>query len=314
MRGDALEPGEFYSLLRGWWSPMHVSLLIDACKKHLSEGWDLCNKYLWNRILEWFVQSCYASTNTMDDVDRGIMNVLANLTRRAISDGLDIHCDLVIPYQPDYRMEPALQRLFKFCRDEDETLFCCHHWTEMLHQAGVDVDIYLEREIRTIEASWNPHLWGSAYLRELKVENYMGRNLPIWFKSFTATAAPELFSEFPHLASWDSCGNIIPGRHTPGDIYRMADGPKPHQGWKQVLQVGGGIVHPPLERWSLNWHRPPRPLDEEGKKMVEGLAYACDLMESRFERKRLKKLRKAGYMREFAPLRFKERIPGTWVE
>ncbi|KAM0436083.1 hypothetical protein ACHAPT_002975 [Fusarium lateritium] len=154
----------------------------------------------------------------------------------------------------------------------------------------------------------------SAYSREFKVENYMGRNLPAWATSFATSAAPELFSEFPHLVSEMSFDNIIPGKEFVGDIYRMENGIQPHRGWKQVLQIGDGVVRPPLERWSLNWHRPPRPLNEEGRKMVEGLAYACDLMESRFERRRLKKLHKAGYMREFAPLRFKERIPGTWVE
>lgn len=312
MRGDALEPSEFYALLQGWSSPTHMGFLVDTCKQHFPGEWEPFNRYLWNHIFHSFKQACYHSIVTME-VDRDTMGGLADLTRQVISDGLDVHCSMTIHGQPRLELDSALQRLVNLGRQED-TLFYCHQWAEMLYQAGVDVDIYLEREIQAIGAAWDPYLGEGAYVRELKVEKYMGRNLPTWVMSFAATDAPELFSEFPHLISWDSFGYIIPGKKTPGDIYHMPDGPKPHQGWKQVLQVSGGVVRPPLERWSLNWHRPPRPLDEEGRKMVEGLAYACDLMESRFERKRLKKLRKAGYMREFAPLRFKERIPGTWVE
>ncbi|RSL71171.1 hypothetical protein CEP54_001488 [Fusarium duplospermum] len=314
MRGDALEPREFYALLQGWSSLTHIGFLVDACKQHLLEEWEPFNRYLWKHIYECFRRICNISINDMQGVDMDTMGGLADLTRRAISDGLDVHCGIpyfALPYLPK---ESALQRLVNFGTDEDNTLFFCYQWVEMLHQAGVDVDIYLEREIPAISMAWSPGRWEDTYLRELKVEKYMGRNLPTLVTSFATTAAPELFSEFPHLVSWGSFGYIIPGKERPGDIYLMSDGPKPHQGWKQLLWVAGGIVRPPLERWSLNWHLPPRPLDEEGRKMVEGLAYACDLMESRFERKRLKKLRKAGHMREFAPLRFKERIPGTWVE
>ncbi|RSL76523.1 hypothetical protein CEP51_009887 [Fusarium floridanum] len=314
MRGDALEPREFYALLQGWLSPTHIGFLVDACKQHLLEEWELFNKYLWKHIYECFRRICNISINNMQDVDMDIMGGLADLTRRAISDGLDVHCGIPYPALPYLPKESALQRLINFGADEDNTLFFCYEWVEMLHQAGVDVDSYPEREIPAISTAWSSGLWQEAYLRELKVEKYMGRSLPTWVTSFAATAAPELFSEFPRLVSLDSVGYIIPGKKSPGDIYRMAGGLKPHQGWKQVMWIGGGVVHPPLERWSLNWHLPPRPLNEEGRKMVEGLAYACDLVESRFERKRLKKLRKAGYMREFAPLRFKERIPGTWVE
>ncbi|WAO92863.1 Helo-like-N domain-containing protein [Fusarium falciforme] len=314
MRGDTLEPGEFSILLDSCSSSMHKSFLVDTCKQHFPGEWESFNGYLWNHIFHSFKQACYHSIVTMEEVDRDTIDGLADLTRQAISDGLDIHCSMPIHGQPRLGLDSALQRLVDFGLQEDDTLFYCHQWAEMLCQAGVDVDIYLEREMQAIGAAWDPYLWEGAYVRELKVKKYMGRNLPTWVMSFAATDAPELFSEFPHLVSLDSFGYIIPGKKTPGDVYHMPDGPKPHQGWKQVLQVPGGVVRPPLERWSLNWHRPPRPLDEEGRKMVEGLAYACDLMESRFERKRLKKLRKAGYMREFAPLRFKERIPGTWVE
>ncbi|UPK94547.1 hypothetical protein LCI18_005482 [Fusarium solani-melongenae] len=314
MRGDALEPGEFEILLDSCWSSMHKSFLVDTCKQHFPGEWESFNRYLWNDIFHSFRLACDHSIITMEEVDRDTMGGLADLTRQAISDGLDIHCSMTTHKMPLLELGSALRRLVNFSLQEDDTLFYCHQWAEMLYQAGVDVDVYLEREIQALSAAWDPYLREGACVRELKVEKYMGRNLPTWAMSFAATDAPELFSEFPHLTTWDSFGNIIPGRKTPGDIYRMEDGPKPHQGWKQVLQLSGGVVRPPLERWSLNWHRPPRPLDEEGRKLVEGLAYACDLMESRFERKRLKKLRKAGYMREFAPLRFKERIPGTWVE
>ncbi|KAH7258232.1 hypothetical protein MRS44_010250 [Fusarium solani] len=313
MRGDALEPSEFYALLQGWWSPTLMGFLVDTCKQHFPGEWEPFNRYLWNHIFCCFEKACDHSIITIQEVDRDIMVEFADLTRQVISDGLDIHCNMTHELSV-HRLNSALQCLVDSGAGEDETLFYCHQWVEMLHQAGVDVDIYLEREIQALRAAWDSNVEGEAYIRELKVEEYMGRSLPTWVMSFAATDAPELFSEFPHLTSWDSFGYIIPGKKSPGDIYRMADGPKPHQGWKQVLQVSGGVVHPPLERWSLNWHRPPRPLDEEGRKLVEGLSYACDLMESRFERKRLKMLRKAGYMREFAPLRFKERIPGTWVE
>ncbi|KAI8660549.1 Helo-like-N domain-containing protein [Fusarium keratoplasticum] len=312
MRGDALEPSEFYALLQGWSSPTHMGFLVDTCKQLFPGEWEPFNRYLWNHIFRSFEKVCDHSILTTQEVDRDVMVGLAGLTRQVISDGLDIHCNMTFHELSVHGLKSALQSLVDY--GGRKTLFYCHQWVEMLHQAGVDVDIYLEREIQAISAAWDSHFEDEAYIRELKVEEYMGRNLPTWVMSFAATDAPELFSEFPHLVSWNSFGYIIPGKKTPGDIYHMPDEPKPHQGWKQVLQVSGGVVRPPLERWSLNWHRPPRPLDEEGRKMVEGLAYACDLMESRFERKRLKKLRKAGYMREFAPLRFKERIPGTWVE
>lgn len=314
MRGDALEPGEFSILLNGCSLQIHKRFLVDTCKQHFSGEWEPFNRYIWNHIFSSFKRACVHSVATVEEFDKEAMGSLADLTRQAISDGLDIHCSLTIHGQPRLGLDSALENLVNFGPQKDDTVFFCHQWAEMLCQAGVDVDTYLEREMQALSAACDPYLWEGAYVRELKVEKYMGRNLPTWVMSFAATDAPELFSEFPHLVAWDSFGNIIPGRKTPGDIHRMVDGPKPHQDWKQVLQVGGGVIHPPLERWSLNWYRPPRPLDEEGRKMVEGLAYACDLMESRFERKRLKKLRKAGYMRELAPLRFKERIPGTWVE
>ncbi|KAI8715475.1 Helo-like-N domain-containing protein [Fusarium sp. LHS14.1] len=313
MRGESLEPDEFSDLLRGW-PPKHESFLIDTCKQHFPGEWEPFNKCLWSHIWISFQSTCNLSIVNMKEVDKDAMVRLADLTRQAVSDGLDIHCSLTFRGQPRLGLDSALLRLANYPLPEDDALFYCHQWVEMLHRAGIDVDVYLEREIQALREAWDPYLWEGAYMREFNVVKNMGRNLPTWVMSFAATDAPELFSEFPHLVSWDSFGDIIPGKETPGDIYRIADGPKPHQGWKQVLQIRGGIIRAPLERWSLNWHQPPRPLDEEGRKMVEGLAYACDLMESRFERKRLKKLRKAGYMREFAPLRFKERIPGTWVE
>ncbi|KAF5005345.1 hypothetical protein FDECE_8203 [Fusarium decemcellulare] len=299
-RGDELTPTEFHALISRPFVAIHVEFCVKACKEYFSEEWEPFNRCLRTRI----VDACAFLPLQEDFSDS---DGWVSLIRQTIADGLDVHSKLPWHDQTDGEGLSALQELLYFTLSVEHGLRRAHRWVEMLQKAGVDVDRYLEQEIRDTALIWDELravLEHSSYLREFTVREYRGRKFPSWTTSYAASAAPELFTEFPHLVNWEAYG----------DIYVRPGSPEPHQAWKPPLQVGGGIVRAPLERLCLSLYRYPEPWTEEDRRIVEGLAYACDLMESRFERKRQKKLRKVGYLREFGALKLKGRIPGAWVD
>ncbi|KAF4462360.1 hypothetical protein FALBO_10830 [Fusarium albosuccineum] len=300
-RGDEFTPTEFHALISRSFVAIHVEFCVKEFKECFSEEWEPFNRYLWARIVN-VCSSVEFQFHPLSDKDGWV-----SLIRQTIADGLNVHSKFSWPGQADEEGLSALQHLLCCTIFVEGGLRKTHEWVEMLQKAGVDVDRYLEQETRDTALIWdklrgNPE--DSGYLREFTVREYRGRKLPSWTTSYAASAAPELFTEFPHLVDWESHGYI----------YVNPGSPEPHQAWKHPLQVYGGIVRAPLERWSLDWRRPPEPWTEEYRRAVKELAYACDLMESRFERKQQKKLRKVGYLRDFGALKLKGRIPGAWVD
>lgn len=322
LRKDCLAPFEFKTLLDGIYDVDYINWCVDACKVYVSSHWAPFNLLVWEHILQWFLRRCEYRQETCDT--RG----WAHIVRQAILAGIDIHNST---WETNVHLSGGLSALHHILHRTDTTnnaLENVQDWIDMLEEAGVDIRHYLQVEIEHCNSTWDEGspwldsygIWWhgpeTLYKRQFVVKESRGRRLPCWIEvSSDSCQARELFAEFPHLKQKSSFGVRYP----------QYDVTEQHLAWKypnlkaQFDPTDCSLfpsypVYPPLDRKEpayLRQQLPSSRIYEWAQKQLAGLDRACDLMESRFERRQARKMRKLGYLKR---LKTQNQIPGAWVE
>ncbi|KAL6412620.1 hypothetical protein AUP68_03824 [Ilyonectria robusta] len=328
LRKDCLAPFELKILLDGIYDVEYINCCVDACKVYVSSHWAPFNLMVWQHTLQGFLRRCEYRQEPYDT--RG----WAQIIQQAMVAGLDIHN---ITWTRKHYLSEGLSALHHILHRSDTTnnvLENLQDWIDMLEGAGVDVQHYLQVEIEHCNSTWDEGsrwldsvgMWWhgpeTLFKRQFIVRESRGRQLPCWIEVYSdSCAARELFTEFPQLKQKSSFGLRFP----------QEDVTERHLAWKYPIWGAEPIwraeydrnergllpsypVYPPLDRNERAFLRSVLPSDREYKwaqEQLAGLDRACDLMESRFERKQARKMRKSGGLKR---LKFKTRMPGAWVE
>lgn len=320
LRKDCLAPFELKILLDGIYDVEYINCCVDACKVYVSSHWAPFNLMVWEHTLQGFLRRCEYRQEPYDT--RG----WAQIIQQAILAGLDIHNITWARYITGGRS--ALHHILHRTDTTENALENAQDWIDILEQAGVDVQHYLQVEIEHCNSTWDEgspwldrggiwlHGRETLYKRRFVVKESRGRRLPCWIEvNSDSCQARELFAEFPHLRQKSSFGS----RHPQDDVTEQ------HLAWKDPIWkarpghsdrslLPSYPVYPPLNRNEPAYLGQQLPLSRIygwSQEQLAGLDRACDLMESRFERRQARKMRKSGGLKR---LKFKTRMPGAWVE
>ncbi|KAF4471009.1 hypothetical protein FALBO_2081 [Fusarium albosuccineum] len=261
------------------------------------------NLCVWAHVVQTFLAQTYPT-----DWRRFQHHLWVPVVREALSRGVDIHTT-AWPGSSAFKGSSALQRIFSSTDDPDTALELVDSWIDLLEQAGLETQRYLEIETERCASlldSRSHRKPPGPYHVSFIVREQRGRRLPYWTETIDeACPVRELFTEFPHFKQ------AYAYKPMPKIIKEM------HRGWK-TLNAGGYAkdiepwpVFLALRRSYLDDMRSWRTITEEGRLLIEGLDRACDLMESRFERNQMRKLRKAGYTGKRV---VNSVMPGAWVD
>ena len=186
-------------------------------------------------------------------------------------------------------------------------------WIALMEQSGVDVSKYLEVENLHCATTWNnfqPHTYDwPGCGREFYPIMVGDKVLPCWrFSVDESSPIRELFMEFPYV-----CTHGLPEYYYTNFPQNHED---QHQAWKDVENMlwdeNDWIIRPPLAGHEYGHRLVHSCTNEERAKLKESLQLAHSLMESRFNRRQMKKLRKARCAdKEFTP---RKPMPGTWYD
>ncbi|KAH6971599.1 hypothetical protein BKA56DRAFT_594609 [Ilyonectria sp. MPI-CAGE-AT-0026] len=320
LRQDCLAPFELKILLDGIYDVGYINCCVDACKVYVSSHWAPFNLMVWEHAVQGFLRRCEYRQETYDT--RG----WAQIIQQAILAGLDIHhCTWARHLRGGLS---ALRHILHRTDTTDNALENVQDWIDMLEEAGVDIQHYLQVEIEHCNSTWDEsspwldsdRIWWHGpemlFKRQFIVKESRGRRLPCWIEVYSdSCTVREVFMEFPHLKQKSSFGL----RHPQDDVTEQ------HLAWKfPIWKARPGHndrsllpsypVYPPLDRNEpayLEQHVRPSRIYHWSQEQLAGLDRACDLMESRFERRQARKMRKSGGLKR---LKLKTRMPGAWVE
>ncbi|KAJ3543936.1 hypothetical protein NM208_g3310 [Fusarium decemcellulare] len=234
------------------------------------------------------------------------------VVRDVLSRGIDIHTTTRPAISFFFKGLSALQRIFGSTDDPDTALQLVASWIDLLEQAGLETQHYLDVEIErcaSLLEAWSRKKAPGLYHVSFIVRELNGRRLPYWTETIDGTCpVRELLTEFPYFKLTES----IWFRRCPPFVYKEV-----HRAWKGPTSAIDfrGIelwpVFPPLRRNDLDHWKSHLVISRRKQMQIEGLGRACDLMESRFERNQMRKLRKAGYRGKRV---VNSVMPGTWVD
>ncbi|KAI8653487.1 Helo-like-N domain-containing protein [Fusarium keratoplasticum] len=150
LRGDALTPGEFSTMLIAISSPARdVKTYVDYCKQRLSDRWKPFNLCLYSYLVStfelWHNSQRY---NILDDWAPILIDVLSN--------GVDIHTKTWLDERQLKELEglSAVHRILASADSSQMAMERCRLWLDLLERVGVDIEQYLDVEIEHCTATW----------------------------------------------------------------------------------------------------------------------------------------------------------------
>ncbi|KPM42456.1 hypothetical protein AK830_g4084 [Neonectria ditissima] len=244
----------------------------------------------------------------------------AFIITQAVSRGLDVHTTLWPQSLVRNSGFSALYIILEHADTTKKALDEVQAWLKLLEKAGIEIQHYLEVEIQHCASSWGKRQspqWikhETLYSREFAVQESGGRWLPCLIEKIAdSCSVRELFTEFPHLKQESSFGfrhvKTRPGTTQMHLAWKMPKWKAKYCDPGETSDVPSYPFYPPLDRGLYYRPRANEPSFDRAK--WAGLDRACDLMDSRFERKQAKRRYKAGYTKR---LEFQSRMPGAWVD
>ncbi|KAH7146329.1 hypothetical protein EDB81DRAFT_487913 [Dactylonectria macrodidyma] len=312
IRREFITPLEFQTLLGSTYDTDFIRECVHACKSGVSLNWAPFNCEVFKMALDAFKKRDDPSIGAYD------LKGWAQIIKDVLLNGLDIHSTNWASTTGFESRDSAFSRIIRSTDTSANALVNAEAWVHVLELAGVDIEEYLQVEIEQCASIWDEsasycgwHGPDVVYKRRFVVQESRGRRLPCWVEVFPDSCSTrDVFVEFPHLRQESSFGRrwLLPSS-TGG-----------HLAWKCPVWISTYAmmdtssepsypVYPPLDRRNSCYFGNRVNFQESWQARLAGLNHACDLMESRFERKQAKKRRKAGGMKA---LKLKGRIPGAW--
>ncbi|KAH6987222.1 hypothetical protein EDB80DRAFT_898466 [Ilyonectria destructans] len=309
-RKDSLTASEFRYLLKTNEHPDPTKHCIEAYKRYFSDNWILFGNDVWNNVVMHFITSVYFEEIAFDT------KTSVYLVTELIGHGFDIHSKAWAGIGDFFNGLTALQGIMKYLDNPSDELWIVQSWVHFLDRCGVDIQRYLTIEIEHFTSSWAEDAkfnWSGLYTPQFVIQEFQGRKLPCWVMTCDQSCStPDLVAEFPHLTYGSPNNDWLDW----SEVQAAQD----HKAWKFViLEQEFPFLEAPSRR-HLNWfleygHSLESWMGFEEytccQKGLEALQYACNLVESRFERRRIKRLRKAEGIKKLQPGR---RMPGSWVD
>ncbi|KAH6962232.1 hypothetical protein BKA56DRAFT_598526 [Ilyonectria sp. MPI-CAGE-AT-0026] len=309
-RKDSLAPSEFQCLLQKNEHPIPTKHCIEAYKRYFSDNWILFGKDVWNNIVMHFITSAFFEEIEFDTTTS------VYLVTELVGHGFDIHSKAWAGIGDPCHGLTALQGIMEYPDNPCDGLGMVKSWVDVLERCNVDIQQYLTIEIDHCTSSWAKVVDFNScglYTRQFAVQEFQGRKLPCWVMTCDQSCStPDLMAEFPHLNYGSSNDDWLDW----SEVQAAQD----HKAWKFVIMEQEFPFLEAPSRRHLNWSLRHGPSMESWmrfeeytcyQKGLEGLQYACDLVESRFEHRRIKKLRKTEGIKKLKPGR---RLPGSWVD
>lgn len=231
--------------------------------------------------------------------------------------GFDIHSKIWDGINDAFNGLTALESIMECPDNPCDSLWMVQSWVDLLERCDVDIQRYLTIEIEHFTSSGAEDVefeWSGLYTPKFAVQESQGRKLPCWVMTCDQSCStPDLMAEFPHL----TYGSTTDDDGLPSSYVQAG---QDHKAWKVIrLKWEFPFLQVPSRR-HLNWlfengHNMESRMGSEGykyfQKGLEAFQYACDLVESRFERRWIKRFRKAEGIKKSKPGR---RMPGSWVD
>ncbi|KAM5359379.1 hypothetical protein ACJZ2D_014509 [Fusarium nematophilum] len=298
LRKGSLAPFEFMALIDGAFDADYVKDCIDLRRSYTYDDWAPFNLVIWRSVIDLFrIQDLDVLARTAE---------WASIVQEAISRGLDIHTntwprDFFLP-----KGSTALRAIMTHYDPQEEVHEKIHYWVNLLEQAGVDIQQYLDVEIEHCVSSGTGGRDG-PYNRTFIVRSSGDRRLPCWVETVD-DSGPDLFIEFSHLNYSEFFSHVrgLSGILEP----RFARKYPRIDSFVETDDFPSWPVYPPFERPDTTGMTKRYMRSEEGRNHIDGINRVCDLVESRFQRKQAKKRRKNGLWN----WELERQMPGAWVE
>jgi hypothetical protein len=300
LRGDSLTPGEFSTMLIAISSPARdVKTYVDYCKQRLSDRWKPFNLCLYSYLVSTF--ELWYNLQRYD-----IMDDWAPILADVLSNGVDIHTTTWLDERQLKELEglSAVHRILASADSPQMAMERCRHWLDLLERVGVAIEQYLDVEIEHCTTTWYQKGtdMGTGFRKIFAIQEFGGTRVPCWTLEIDDICPiRELLLDFPHFQK--------------AEIFRVQLGCsnelEMHRAWKDpaARRCPDGSSSwpfcPTLARTIMDGLSGPWQSDVI-KQQIASLDWACYLMESRFERRQMRKLRKTGQ-------RCPNRMPGAWV-
>ncbi|CAM1502946.1 Fc.00g077220.m01.CDS01 [Cosmosporella sp. VM-42] len=285
--------------------PFAVKRILNSCKEYFQDDLDSVNLCIFYRIVDCYRDSLEPSFEPATLHHKG----WASLFQSIISDDLDVHntnWDVLGPNTFTTNGHTALQSILLQARNPMVAQDCVRAWTSLVEESGIDVEKYLDTEYHWCASNWDNQdrtSFESRYKREFSPVKFKNWSMPCWdFAVSESCPVRELLLEYPYI----SREAATPIMNFPIDI------DNPHRAWKntECAQWGWDIVRPPLSSFDVLAYSGRSRTEAEGQIIKESRRRAQSLMQSRFNRRQMKKLRKARSAKgEFIP---RKPMPGTW--
>ncbi|KAH7121374.1 hypothetical protein EDB81DRAFT_861372 [Dactylonectria macrodidyma] len=297
LRADSLTTPEFRFLLRTTIDPRLLVDCVEAYKGYCSENWTPFHNDIWAVVVKWFPTLPKHQEDETDLIH----------SREWKGQGLR---------GKRRRRWTALQVILDDAEDPGDSFASVKSWVSTLDGCGVDIPSYLKVEMRGCDSGWvksTTYNRLNNYERQLAFQRYKGWDLPCWvILDPNSSRITELATAFPHLTYGTWGTHKVTRKH-----HSYALRTKDHRVWKTIFQethefpfcsslvIDSGCIEDIDCPWLGSDDY------EYNQRSPEALMKACDLATSRFERKRLAKIRKAARIGKYKLL---EGMPGSWVD
>lgn len=309
---DSLTASEFRYLLKTNEHPDYTNHCIEAYKRYFSDNWILFGNDVWNNVVMHFITSVDIEEIQFDT------KTSVYLVTELVGHGFDIHSKAWAGINDPWNGLTALQGIMKCPENPCDSLWMVESWVNLLEQCGVNIERYLTIEIAHCTSIWAEVVdfnSSGLYTPQFAVQEFQGRKLPCWVMTCDQSCStPDLMAEFPHLTYGSASDDWL-------DLYRFEA--QPAEGHKTWKAAGLGVEFPFLlvpsrhhsdlvvERALFGGPWMGSEEHESCRVRSKAFQYACDLIESRFERRIVKKLCKAEGVKN---LKLVRRMPGSWVD
>ncbi|KAF4454388.1 hypothetical protein F53441_3105 [Fusarium austroafricanum] len=303
-RQNQITPIELCLSLEQVTNPHYVKVCLDTCRQYFPYGWQPCDDVLVRHMKYMFSDLSY-------NIEDSQLGEWASLFAGAIERGLEIYHDLESSFE-----ESHLAKILETNESPHDVLYCVQRWIDLLELAGVDLERYLRIATERCFAIWkesnsNP-LYGSediAIRRVLCMGQYKGYCFPYWTEMVDeACPIRDLLLEYPTLRYSE----------TTFTSYNWLSTMWFYQDWNSGSNLSGRDrsmncwpVAPPLERRPPDFNKYFKLRYKDYCDIVEWADRAFNLMESRFERRQMRKLHKKTGKKGRKKT---NSIPGAWVE
>lgn len=301
LRGDSLTPLEFSRVLHQLSLARDVKVFVEYCKQHFSDEWGPFNfcvyAYLVGVFQPW---NSWRRYDLLDDWAPVLADVLSN--------GVDIHTSTWVhkPLAGGLEGLSAVHSIISMADSPQMALERCSLWLNLLEQVGVDIEQYLDVEISHCIATWDQKRKekGTEFRKIFTIQEYGGRRMPCWIQEIDgACPIRELLLEFPHLQKGYILYYLDLKSSTVSELHRAWKDPMARKclDGSSFWPFYPGLAKTMMDGLRGSWQ------SEEIKRQVSSLDWACYLVESRFERRQLRKLLKTGQ-------KYPDGMPGAWVD